>query len=166
MSEGEEIPSAEATGYPDDVEILEQDGRRFVLVGTAHVSRESVELVCVELDQRRYDALSQRKKWEALDLREVIRKRQLTILLLNLLLASYQKRLGGKLGVMPGSELLEAIEVAEACKVPVVLCDRDVRITLRRAWGSLSLRRKAMLLSGTAVAGPEITEVELRRLRR
>ena len=130
------------------------------------IERERPDAVCVELDQRRFEALSQKKKWEALDLREVIRKRQLTILLLNLLLASYQKRLGGKLGVTPGSELLEAIEVAEECKVPVVLCDRDVRITLRRAWGSLSLRRKAMLLSGTAAAGPEITEEELRRLRR
>src|SRR5262245_37723965 len=155
MSERDQPAGESADGYPDDVEILEQDGRRFVLVGTAHVSRESVDLVrqviererpdavCVELDQRRFDALAQRKRWEALDLREVIRKRQLTILLLNLLLASYQKRLGGKLGVVPGSELLEAIEVAEACGVPVVLCDRDVRITLRRAWGSLSLARKA-----------------------
>ena len=72
MSEGEETATPSATDYPEDVEVLEQDGRRFVLVGTAHVSRESVELVreviererpdavCVELDQRRYDALSQR----------------------------------------------------------------------------------------------------------
>jgi len=176
-------PEADSTSsaYPEEVEVLELDGRRIVLVGTAHVSRESVELVrqviererpdavCVELDQRRFDALSQRKRWEALDLREVIRKRQLTTLMLNLFLASYQKRLGGKLGVVPGSELLAAIEVASQCGVPVVLCDRDVRVTLRRAWGSLSLARKSMLLSSIlASAGdaPEISEEELRRLRR
>jgi pheromone shutdown-related protein TraB len=173
--------AAEPAAYPEEVEVLELDGRRIVLVGTAHVSRESVELVrlviererpdavCVELDQRRFEALSQRKRWEALDLREVIRKRQLTTLMLNLILASYQKRLGGKLGVMPGSELLEAIEVAQACNVPVVLCDRDVRITLRRAWGSLPLGKKAMLLSGVlagATESPEISEEELRKLRR
>lgn len=174
-------PAQPVQAYPEEVEVIELDGRRVVLVGTAHVSRESVELVrhvieaerpdvvCVELDQRRYDALSQRKRWEALDLREVIRKRQLATLLLNLFLASYQKRLGGKLGVMPGSELLEAVEVATACNVEVELCDRDVRITLRRAWGALSLPKKAMLLSGVLEAGtgkgPEISEEELRRLR-
>ena len=177
------VPDATAPGaaYPEEVEVLELDGRRIVLVGTAHVSRESADLVrrvieqerpdavCVELDQRRFEALSQRKRWEALDLREVIRKRQLTTLMLNLFLASYQKRLGGKLGVVPGSELLAAIEVAEQCRVPVVLCDRDVRVTLRRAWGSLSLTRKSLLLSSVLASvgeGAEISEEELRRLRR
>jgi pheromone shutdown-related protein TraB len=172
-------PAAEA--YPEEVEVIDLDGRRIVLVGTAHVSQESVDLVgrviereqpdtvCVELDQRRFEALSQRRRWESLDLREVIRKRQLATLLLNLFLASYQKRIGGKLGVVPGSELLAAIEVAQARNLPVELCDRDVRVTLRRAWGSLSVGRKAMLVSGVlATVGetPEISEEELRRLRR
>jgi pheromone shutdown-related protein TraB len=166
--------------YPDEVETLELDGRRLILVGTAHVSQESVALVrrvlererpdvvCVELDQRRFEALSQRKRWEGLDLREVIKKRQLSTLILNLFLASYQKRLGGKLGVMPGSELLEAIEVAKQQGIPVALCDRDVRTTLRRAWSSLPLGKKAMLLSGavaSAGATPEISEEDLRKLR-
>jgi pheromone shutdown-related protein TraB len=168
------------TDYPEEVQVLELDGRRIVLVGTAHISQESVELVrmviererpdavCVELDPRRMEALSQRKVWEGLDLREVIRKRQLATLLLNLMLSSYQKRLGGKLGVMPGSELLEAVEVARAQGVPVVLCDRDVRITLRRAWAAPSLWKKskllAELLAGSSDA-PEISEEVLRSLR-
>ncbi len=166
--------------YPDEVETLVLDGRRLVLVGTAHVSQESVSLVreviarerpdvvCVELDQRRFEALSQRKGWEGLDLREVIRKRQLATLMLNLFLASYQKRLGLKLGVMPGSELLEAVEAAKQSGVPVALCDRDVRVTLRRAWASLPLTKKAMLLSGVAVSvgeTPEISEEDLRKLK-
>ena len=75
----------------------------------------------------------------SLDLRQVIRNRQLAALVANLLLASYQKRLGGALGVMPGAELLTATEVAEELGIPVRLCDRDVRITLRRAWASMSL---------------------------
>jgi len=106
--------------YSQDVEVLTLGGRRIVLVGTAHISRESVDLVrlviererpdvvCVELDQRRFEALSSERRWESLDLREIIRKRQIATLLLNLILASYQKRLGGKLGVVPGSELLAA----------------------------------------------------------
>jgi pheromone shutdown-related protein TraB len=181
MSDPERADLSEpASDYPEDVIVLDLRGRRVVLVGTAHVSQESVALVrlvlererpdavCVELDQRRFEALSQRTRWEGLDLREVIRKRQLSTLLLNLLLASYQKRLGKKLGVVPGSELLEAIDVARALGVPVVLCDRDVRITLRRAWGALGLGKKTMLLSGVLTSlgeSPEISEEDLRRLR-
>lgn len=173
--------AAEVPAYPEDVEVIELAGRRIVLVGTAHISQDSVDLVrlvierekpdavCVELDQRRSEALAQRKRWEALDLHEIIRKRQLATLLLNLILASYQKRLGGRLGVVPGSELLAAVELAHTHGIPVVLCDRDVRITLRRAWGALSLARKAMLISGlmaSAGATPQISEEDLRRLRR
>jgi len=160
--------------------VLEVDGRRLVLVGTAHVSKESVDVVqrviaeehpdrvCVELDPQRYEILTERKKWEASDLREVIRKRQLATLIVHMLLSSYQKRIGGRLGVVPGSELLEAVRAAEARDIPVELCDREVRITLRRAWGALSLWKKSMLLS-SVLAGvadpPELDEDALRELR-
>jgi len=164
----------------DVVRLTLGDGREVLLVGTAHISKESVDLVrqvieqekpdcvCVELDDRRYQALSEQRRWEGTDLREIIAKRQLATLLINLLLASYQKRLGGKLGVTPGSELLEATRAAKEHDIPVVLADRDVRITLRRAWGSLSFFRKAQLASGilsSTMEGAEISEDELRRIR-
>lgn len=163
-----------------DVHLIEVGGRRIFLVGTAHISRESVDLVrevierekpdcvCIELDERRFKALSEQKRWEGTDLREIIRKRQLATLLVNFMLASYQKRLGVKLGVMPGSELLEASRVAKENNVPVSLVDRDVRITLRRAWSALSLWKKSLLLSGILSSSfdtPEIDEAELRRIR-
>ena len=96
-----------------DVHVLTVADKTIILVGTVHVSRESADLVravieaerpdavCVELDARRYEALSQQHKWESLDLKDVIRKKQLSTLLANLLLASYQKRLGNQLGVLP-----------------------------------------------------------------
>ncbi|MEE8584494.1 MAG: TraB/GumN family protein [Acidobacteriota bacterium] len=138
---------------------MEWEGRQIILVGTAHISKESVQLVrkvieneepdqiCVELDQQRYEALLDERRWEKLDLREIIRKKQLSALLVNLILFSYQKRLGMKLGVMPGTELLEATRVAEELGIPVALCDRDVRVTMRRAWRSTSFFKKMMLLS-------------------
>ena len=84
------------------------------------------------------------------------------------MLASYQRRMGLQLGVKPGSELLEAARVAEACGIPVSLCDRDVRVTLRRAWSALSLWRKFLLLTslmGSLFDSPELSEEELRRIR-
>jgi pheromone shutdown-related protein TraB len=163
-----------------DVHRIEAGGRHFIIVGTAHISRDSVDLVrdvieaerpdrvCLELDSQRYEALSQGQRWEELDLRELVRKRQLAALMANLILASYQHRLGLKLGVTPGSELLEAARTAERLGIPVDLCDRDIRVTLRRAWNSLSLYRKAMLVStfiASAFESPELSEEELRRIR-
>ena len=102
------------------------------------------------------------------DLRQVIRQKQLATLLVNLVLASYQKRLGGKLGVMPGSELLEAVRTAEQHEIPIALCDREIRATLRRAWKALSLWKKFLFLSSLLASlfeRPEITEEDLRALR-
>jgi pheromone shutdown-related protein TraB len=160
--------------------VLEIDGREFILVGTAHISRESAQLVrdviererpdrvCIELDAQRYAALSQKARWESLDLKQIIREKQLAALLANLLLASYQRKLGGALGVLPGTELLAAAEVAGELRIPISLCDRDVRVTLRRAWASMGLFKKAHLLSGLAISlfeTPELGEEELRKLR-
>jgi pheromone shutdown-related protein TraB len=170
----------EPVAYPNDVEFLRVGDREIILVGTAHISAESVQLVhqviaeqrpdcvCIELDERRYQALAEKTRWEGLNLREVIRSRQLATLLLNFVLASYQRRLGDKLGVMPGSELLEAARSAEALNRPFVLCDRDIRITLRRAWSALSLLDKSKLLASALlgmVEEQELSEEELRRIR-
>ena len=179
-SENDEAAQPVQAQYPQDVEYLRLHDREILLVGTAHISAESVELVhqviaeqrpdcvCVELDERRYQALSEKTRWEGLDLREVIRNRQLATLLLNFLLSSYQRRLGGKLGVMPGSELLEATRTAESLGIPFALCDRDIRVTLRRAWGALSLWDKSKLLASALlglVEEQELNEEELRRIR-
>jgi pheromone shutdown-related protein TraB len=175
-------PAAESGdgGYPPEVAILDLAGRRVVLVGTAHVSHSSVELVrrviaeerpdrvCVELDKQRYESLSKKKQWEALDLKQVIRKQQLPTLLLNLVLAAYQKRLGGQLGIQPGTELLEATRVANEHGIPIELCDRDVRVTLRRAARRTSFFRRLMLLSEFLVSmfdAPEISEEQIQELK-
>ena len=156
------------------------DGREFVLVGTAHVSQESADLVrevieerrpdgvCIELDEGRYEALSKPQRFDGLDLREVIRSRQIATLTLNLVMAAYQRSIGLKLGVRPGTELLEGAKAAEERGIPVHLCDREVGITLRRAWRALSLWKKLLLLS-TLFAGlfenQELSEEDLRELR-
>ena len=167
--------------YPEDVQLLKVGEKEIFLVGTAHVSQESVDLVqqvianekpdcvCVELDEKRYQALSGRKRWESLDLKEIIKKKQLSTLLVNLILSSYQKKLGMQLGVMPGSELLQATREAEKHSIPVSLCDRDVRVTLRRAWHQTSFLKKGYLLATLLVSlfdKTEITEEKLEQLKK
>jgi pheromone shutdown-related protein TraB len=166
--------------YTEDVQIVEKDGRTFIIVGTAHISRQSADLVkevitnekpdtvCIELDEKRYKALSEKSRWEKLDLKTIIREKQLSTLLMNLVLASYQKKLGEKLGITPGTELLEAANTAKEFNLPIELCDREVRITLRRSWHSMSLWQKIKFLT-SGVAGlfekQELTEERLTELK-
>jgi pheromone shutdown-related protein TraB len=166
--------------YSEDVQIVNKGGREFIIVGTAHISRQSADLVkevitnekpdtvCIELDEKRFKALSEKNRWENLDLKTIIKEKQLSTLLMNLVLASYQKKLGEKLGVTPGTELLEAANTAKQLDLPIELCDREVRITLRRSWNSMSLWQKIKLLTG-GFAGlfekQELTEEKLAELR-
>ncbi len=165
-----------AHSYPDDVAIINAGEKTILLVGTAHISQQSADLVeqvianeqpdtvCIELDEKRFAALSNRKRWENLDLKEIIRKKQLSTLLVNLILASYQKKLGGQLGVMPGSELLRAAQIAEENNIPVELCDREVRITLRRAWHATSLWKKGYLVASLFASLFDTTELNEEKL--
>jgi len=166
--------------YSEDVHLIKKDGREFIIVGTAHISRQSADLVreviekenpdvvCVELDEKRLTALSEKNRWENLDLKSIIKQKQLSTLIINLVLSSYQKKLGEKLGVTPGTELLEAVKTANEKNIPIELCDREVRITLRRAWHSMSFWQKMKLIVGGfggIFEKQELTEEKLAELR-
>ena len=167
--------------YPEDVHTIAKDGREFLIVGTAHISQQSADLVrevitnenpdivCIELDEKRYKALSEKNRWENLDLKNLIKQKQLSTLIVNLVLSSYQKKLGEKLGIAPGTELLEAANTAKELNLPIELCDRDVRITLKRAWHSMGFWQKLKLLVGGfggIFEKQELTEEKLAELRR
>jgi pheromone shutdown-related protein TraB len=167
--------------YPSDVQVIYLGTKEIILIGTAHISKDSVDLVrrviknetpdcvCVELDDKRYKTLSRKKRWESLDLKKIIQKKQLSTLLFNLILASYQKKLGNQLGVLPGAELLVAVRTAEENRISIALCDRDVRVTLRRAWHATSFFKKSYLMA-SLFAGlfdrTEITEEKLNELKK
>jgi pheromone shutdown-related protein TraB len=140
-------------------ERLEIGNRTIILVGTAHVSKESVDevrrvieeeapdRVCVELDEGRYASLSQGNSWQNLNVGKVIREGKGFLLMANLVLASFQRRLGSELGVRPGEEMLAAIQAAEEKGIPYSLCDRNIQITLRRAWGRTRAWGKMKMLA-------------------
>jgi pheromone shutdown-related protein TraB len=176
-----DFPTGLLGQYDSDVSVLTVGDKTVILVGTAHVSQESVEIVkrvieqehpddvCVELDAKRFEAISHPNRWESLDLKEIIRKQQLSTLMVNLVLASFQKRLGDKLGVLPGMEMLEAIRMAEKHNIPVILGDRDGRVTLRRAWRNTPFWRKSLLVSSLMLSifdTTEVSEDEIRNLKK
>lgn len=162
--------------YPEDVCVVRHHNRTILLVGTAHISQESVALVreviereqpdgvCIELDEKRFQALTEKKQWQARDLKQIIKDKQLSTLMVNLLMGSYQKKLGEQLGVKPGAELLAAAQSAKEQNIPIALCDRDVRITLRRAWKSTSLFKKGYLLTTLFASLFDKTEISEEKL--
>ncbi len=166
--------------YSSDVHHIKIKGKEFFIIGTAHISQDSADLVrkvisnekpevvCVELDKQRFKALSEKKKWEELNLKQLIKEKQLSTLLINILLASYQKKLGEKLGVKPGVELLEATKVAKEFDIPIELIDRDVRITLKRAWNSMGFWQKMKLMTvglASVFEEEEISEEKLNEIK-
>ncbi|QQO10477.1 TraB/GumN family protein [Breznakiella homolactica] len=133
--------------------------REIILIGTAHVSKDSIDevsqvirdsapdMVCVELDEGRYTSMTEKENWEKLNVVKVFREGKGFLLIANLVLSSFQRRLGQELGVKPGEEMREAVEVAKELGIPYSLCDREVQITLRRAWGFCNFWSKCKLLA-------------------
>ena len=135
------------------------NNKEIILIGTAHISQESIEdvkntiieekpgMICVELDQGRYNSIIQKENWESLNLSKVFKEGKGFLLIANLALTSFQRRLGKELGVKPGDEMKAAVEIATEAKIPYSLCDREVQITLRRAWTRCGLWSKCKLLA-------------------
>jgi pheromone shutdown-related protein TraB len=179
------IPSADAPGERGSfagqptVE-LERDGVRYTLLGTAHVSKTSIDAVleaidsgrfdaiAVELDEQRHKALTNPDALAQLDLVKVIRERKVAPFAANLALAAYQRRLAEQLDIEPGAELKAAASEAVARGLHLQLIDRDVGITFRRILHGLSWWDRAKLIGG--VAGglfdrEEVSEQDIERLK-
>ena len=133
------------------------DGLR--ILGTAHVSSESVELVrnqieewgpdlvAVELCPSRMAALTEPESLESEDLLKIIKEGRSAMILLQSALAAQQRRMGISSGEKPGAELLAAVNAAEESDIPVEMIDRDVVITLRRAWKKMGMVEKWRILN-------------------
>ncbi|MCL2410550.1 MAG: TraB/GumN family protein [Treponema sp.] len=165
----------------DNIITVTHNKKEFKLIGTAHVSRESIEevkntileekpdMVCVELDQARYNSITQNDTWSKLNLSKVFKERKGFLLIVNLVLAGFQRRLGNQLGVTPGEEMKTAIETAKELNIPYSLCDREVHTTLRRAWARCGLWSKCKLLASllaSAFTTEKLSEQEIEDLKK
>ena len=164
----------------DNITIITLNSIEFKIIGTAHVSRESVEevkniiseekpdMVCVELDQARYNSITQNDTWSKLDLSKVFKEGKAFLLIANLVLSSFQRRLGNQLGVKPGDEMKIAVETAKEHGLRYSFCDREVHTTLRRAWAKCGLWSETKLLASllaSAFSTEKLDEKEIENLK-
>ena len=159
---------------------IELSNRVVTLVGTAHISHESVAevsaiiaqempgRVCVEIDQNRYQSMTQGSRWENLDIGKVLKEGKGFFLMANLALSGFQKRMGAGIGAKPGEEMLAAVKAAEEAGIPWSCCDRDLQVTLKRAWARSNFWNKSKLLASlisSAFSNEKLSESEIEQLK-
>ena len=167
------------------VEIVDpKTGAVYHIIGTAHVSEASraeverlieefhPDKVCVELCQERYDSFYDTNRWKKLNIFDVIRKGKFLYLLANIAISAFQRKIGAKLGVKPGAELIGAAEAGTRAGAEVVLIDRNIHVTLKRVWANLGFRTKCELFSEILAslfvsddASKEETSAEVEKLK-
>jgi pheromone shutdown-related protein TraB len=160
--------------------IVEREGVRYTLLGTAHVSRASVDAVeaavatgrydtiAVELDAQRHRAMTDPDALAKLDLFQILREGKTGLVAANLALAAYQRRLAEQLGVEPGAELRAAAVGANQRGLRLSLIDRDVGITLKRAFRGLGFWGRTQLIAGLAAslfADEKVESDEIEKLK-
>lgn len=154
--------------------------REIILVGTAHISKDSIDEVkkvieeekpdhvCVEIDASRYKAMTEGQNWGNMKIDKVLKERKGFLLLANLVLTSFQRKMGKNLGTTPGEDMKAAIEVSKEAGIPFSFSDREIQVTLRRAWSKSSFWNKNKMLAAmisSIFSKEELSEEEIEKLK-
>jgi pheromone shutdown-related protein TraB len=171
----------EINNISDDIQqIIFPDKKELYLIGTAHVSGESVKIVeqtiqeiqpdtiAVELDEQRLEVLQNRKKYQETDIIQIIKKKKVLFFIAQLMMTAYQKKIAKKLGVKPGAEFKKAVDLAAATNTKLILADRSLGLTLKRLMGKISFWSKLKLLGSLFLLKDEdsdLTEAKIKELK-
>jgi len=164
----------------DGLERINYQDKEIILIPTAHISKRSADQVkevideekpdsvCVELDQERYNSINDENKWSEMNIFQVIKEKKALLLLVNLIISSFQSRMAEKLGIKAGQEMRQGIKSAEENDAELILADRNIQITFKRVWGGLGFFEKLKLIFqviSMLFVDEEISEEELEQLK-
>ena len=162
------------------VDILTCNGKQIILIGTAHVSRQSAKLVedtiheqnpdtvCVELCETRLASLKDADRWRNMDIVKVIKEKKALMLFMNLLLASFQKKMADKFDIKPGQEMINAIQAAENINACLIPADREIQVTLSRVWRGMGFWEKIKFIFSLVFsfgAADDIKEEDIEKMK-
>jgi len=168
------------TEIEPNVDLIELDGRRFYIVGTAHVSKDSADLVektirerkpdtvALELCDSRYETLSNPERWKETDIYTVIKSGRAYVLMAQFALATFQKKLADEFGIRPGEEMHRAMQISHETNTEISLVDREVRTTLKRAWagaGFWTLLKVMFAMFASMFEKQEISQEQIEKLK-
>lgn len=178
--ENASIAQSETVIADQPIREITRDGVHYTLLGTAHVSRASVEAVvsmatsgkfdaiAVELCPARHQALTKAQQWRDMDLYRIIREKKAGLVMANLALGAYQRRIAEQFGIEPGAELKAAADAAETYDLPLQLIDRDLATTLKRSYRAVPWYKRLMLSAGlvmSTISSDEIDEEQIEKLK-
>nr|WP_320015370.1 TraB/GumN family protein [uncultured Desulfobacter sp.] len=164
----------------NDIHILNQNGKQIILIGTAHVSRHSAQLVsdtiaseqpdtvCVELCNNRLATIRDKDRWQNMDIVKIIKEKKALMLFMNLLLAAFQKKIADKFGIKPGQEMINAIAAAEKTDAAIIPADREIQITLSRVWRGMGFWEKTKLIFSMVLSfghSEDIEETDIEKMK-
>lgn len=170
----------ETINISDTINKISLDGREIILIGTAHVSHESVNevretienenpgRVCIEIDEGRYQSIMDKESWKKLDIHQAIKQKKGFLMIASLILGSFQKKIGADIGIKPGEEMKIAAEAAKERGIPFSFSDRAIQITLQRAWAKSNLWNKMKLLASliaSAFSTEKVDKSEIEELK-
>lgn len=180
MSESAAPAAADALADQPIARVM-RSGIEYVLLGTAHVSRVSAEAVsamlerehfdavAVELCEPRYQSIRDPEAFRKLDLFQVIRQGKAGLVAANLALSAFQRRLAEQFGIEPGAEMKAAIDGADARGLPIWLIDREIGVTLKRAYRSVGFLDRLSIVGGlgaSVLTRDDVSEDEIEKLKR
>ncbi|MDK4459385.1 TraB domain-containing protein [Enterococcus faecalis] len=137
-----------------NVEKIIVSNKTYYLVGTSHISENSVKLVkeviervqpdtvSIELDKKRYEKYTNSNQWGNTDIIKIIKEKKLVVLISNIVYSAYQKKLANTKGTTQAGELIQAIKSAKEIGANIQLIDRDIQVTFKRMWRHLSFLEK------------------------
>ncbi|OGO77344.1 MAG: conjugal transfer protein TraB [Clostridiales bacterium GWB2_37_7] len=164
----------------DNITKIYMNDKEYILIGTAHVSKQSAEQVksliesekpnsvCIELDEQRFKTITEGTKWKDTDIFKIIKEKKATLLLINLVISSFQKRIARQFDINAGQEMIQGIESAKEIGAELVLADRNIQITFSRIWHELGFLGKAKLLMEIVLSifsDVKISEEELEKIK-
>ena len=164
----------------DNITKIYLNDKEYILIGTAHVSKQSAEQVklliesekpnsvCIELDDQRFKTITEGNKWKDTDIFKIIREEKATLLLINLIISSFQKRIARQFNINAGQEMIQGIESAKEIGAELVLADRNIQITFSRIWHEVGFWGKAKLLMEILLSifsDVKISEEELEKIK-
>ena len=165
----------------DIIKIIQLNNSEITLIGTAHVSQLSVEMVeekiatgdydcvAVELCSPRLENITNQAWWKNLDIYQIFKKKKAGLLLINLALTAYQKRLAERIGVEAGKEMMRAVELSYEKDLRLEVIDRNISTTLHRLVTEVSFWQKMKIVGGLVIGvfvGEEISEEQIEDLKR
>lgn len=131
--------------------------KTYYIVGANHISSDSADLVsevlaavepdtiCIELDEKRYDTFVNGTNWDELDIIQVFKQKKASMLLMQVLFSGFQKKLALNINEKVGGEVRAAMHFAAQENKAIQLVDRDINVTFKKIWRTMSLKEKIFL---------------------